>query len=194
MATEHSTTTMKRKEPSATRTIDALAEMFGLPSQEAIDEMNLDYYAECAASRREHLDERTDATEEEIEEGGFEAERAAQDDVYRQWHGAVLYAAGYLFEAHGLELEPIAVKGAPANALAYEFRIIPAKSWQDAADKIRETINGVGMFYFANVAEFISTTYGTARRTVLAHLYAIKDYPAVYGSASAMALYERGWS
>ena len=195
MATEHTTKPAKHKEPSAKITIDALAAMFGLPSQESIDEMNLDYYAECADARREFLDEHTDATEEEIEESGFEAERAAQDDVYRKWHGGILRAAESLFEAHGLELEACVLpKSAPSNALPYEFRIVPLTTWQDAAEKIRETVNGMGPFWFSSVAEFIATTDGTARRTVLSHLGWIKHYPVVYGTRSASALYEGAWS
>lgn len=170
------------------RNVDQLAEMLELPSWERITELNLDNYAEARAAARERLDEPTDASEEEIEEAEIKAEYAAEAEVYSSWHGAILHAAGTLFEVHGLELVPVT-----PDELSYEFRITPTKSWEDAANKIRETFNGIGCFRFDSTKEFLDSGPYTARQAVLAHLGCVGSYPEVYGSTSAHSLYERGW-
>jgi len=191
MTTTNESTTGKQKQPSDKRTIDDLAKMFGLPAWDEIDELNQDYYAECGASVAED-----DPESDEEQELVFAAERAAQDEVFAKWHDAVMHAADTLFGHHDLELHALHLKpGATGNqARAFEFRIVPATNWQDAANKIRETINGVGYFTFATLAEFLSSGPYTARQAVLAHLGYIAYYPKVYGDYSARRLYDRSWS
>lgn len=75
----------------------------------------------------------------------------------------------------------------------YDFKIVPSNSWDDAANKIRETINGVGTFHFNNLREFLSSGPYTARQAVLSHLGYIKRYPDVYGGSGARQLYDRAW-
>jgi hypothetical protein len=167
-------------------TIDQLAEMFGLPSWERIDEMNQQHYWEMSRGA-------------EGEEEQMEAERAAQDDVYAQWYDAVERAASNLFEEHGLELQP-AGKWSPSTYAKtkserrpHQLKIVPSNSWEDAANKIRETINGVGDFHFDDLADFLRSGPYTARQAVLAHLGYIKRYPAVYGGLGASQIYEQHW-
>lgn len=180
-------------EPSNKITIEALAKMLGLPSWDEIDELNRDYYADCAAGAcdidpSDHDSEPFDAQ--------IKAEEEAQAEIFGKWHGAVLAAASALFEAHDLDLVELMPKGAPAGARSWDFRIVPhaGRTWQSAADKIRETINGIGYFYFSTLAEFLASGPYTARRAVLAHLGVIARYPEVYGSASARRIYEGSWS
>lgn len=170
--------TKARSKTSDKINIDQLAKMFDLPDWDKIDEMNQQHYSEMSRGA-------------EDEESQIEAERAAQDEVYGQWYDAVESTASQLFEEHGLELEPTGKQGTPTRR--YDFKIVPQKSWDDAADKIRETINGVGYFHSDNLKEFLRSGPYTAREAVLSHLGHIKSYPAVYGSGSPRTMYERAW-
>ena len=155
--------------------IDALAKLFGLPDWDRIDEMNQEYYHQFANDR-----------ESDPYEGGA-AEEKAQEEVFGKWYDAVESVADNLFAEHGLTLEPVRKK----DRRSYELRVVPKYSWKDAADKLRETVNGVGDFHFNNLREFLDG--GTARQAVLAHLSWIKHYPAVYGGRGAHQMYEAAW-
>jgi len=162
-------------------TIDQLAKLFDLPDWERIDEMNQQHYWEVSRGA-------------EGEEAQMEAESEARDEIYRQWYDAVESAATKLFEEHGLEL--LAMKNTrkvQKNYRPHVLKIIPSKSWSDAADKIRETINGVGTLHFNTLKEFLDSGPYTARQAVLSHLGYIKRYPAVYGGLGANQMYEQAW-
>ncbi len=156
--------------------IDQLAKMFGLPDWDKIDEMNQQHYWEMSRGA-------------EDEDAQIAAESAAQDEVYGQWYDAVESVGSQLFGEHGLDLQPTGKQGTATRR--YEFKIVPQKSWNDAANKLRETINGVGYFHFNTLKEFLDSGPYTARSAVLSHLNHIKSYPAVYGSGSAHDMYER---
>jgi hypothetical protein len=159
--------------------VDSLAEMFGLTAWDKLDDLNIDYFGEG-------LDWSEEGEEEALK---IEAER--RDALYSSWHGAVLHAAEQLFGEHGLKLEPLRFKRkVPEGTRHYEYRVVPETSWEDAANKVRETINGVGFFYFATRGEFLRSGPYTAREAVLGHLHWVKRYPDVYGGISASRMYE----
>lgn len=185
IANNSSNPTARRKEPTGKVSIDQLAKALDLPDWDRVREINADYIAE---SGHQVADDPND------EESRFSAEQKAEDGVFRSWYDAVLAAASSLYGEHGLELAPIPVKGAPSDARSYDLRVVPSATWQDAARKLVETINGAGPFHYANAAEFISCTGGTARRSVLSHLHWIAEYPAVYGTRTALRIYEGAWS
>lgn len=161
--------------------INQLAELFKLPSWDRIDELNQEFYWEQSKGAPD-------------EDAAMDAERAAQDEVFAQWYDAVEHVAEKLFEEHGLELHGIAIKRKGAdNRRPYEFKIVPMNSWNDAADRIRETVNGVGYFHFNNLREFLSSGPYTAKQAALSHLAWIRDYPAVYGGPGAHQMYEAAW-
>lgn len=163
------------------RNIDQLAAMFGLPDFDSVEEMNLDYIADAGRGI-------------EDDEEQMEAMTAARDELYRNWHQAVLSTAEQLFEEHSLELDPIRYRRDLPDVPAYEFRIVPEESWSDAARKIMQTINGVGMFHFGSLKEFLDSGPYTPRQAVLSHLGYIRDYPKVYGTMmSAQQIYEGSW-
>lgn len=159
--------------------IDQLAKLLGLPDWDKIDEMNQHNYWEMSRGAGDD------------EDAQLEAERAAQEEVYNQWYDAVESTASKLFDEHGLELDPTGKQGTETRR--YDFKIVPFNSWNDAADKIRETINGVGNFHFNSLREFLASGPYTARQAVLSHLGYIKRYPAVYGGSGANQLYEQAW-
>lgn len=150
--------------------LDQIAKMFGLPEWDDVDERNQHYYYEAARG----------AEDEEA------AETEARDELFRKWHDAVERVAEDLFGEHGLELDPLGKD----KRLAYEYKIIPKVNWNEAANKIRETLNGVGYFHFNDLKEFLRSGPYTAQQAVLSHLGTIADYPAVYGSSSARRIYD----
>lgn len=157
-------------------TIAALAKLFGLPDWDKIDEMNQEFYWEQARGIPDE-DER------------MAAEQSAQEEVFAKWYDAVESVADHMFDEHGLTLEPVRKK----DRRSYELRVVPKYSWKDAADKIRETVNGVGDFHFRNLREFLDSGPYTARQAVLSHLGWIKHYPAIYGGRGAHQMYEAAW-
>ena len=156
-------------------TIDQLAKLFDLPDWDKIDEMNQQNYWEMSKG----------ADDAEA------AEQEAQTEIYNRWYDAVESAASKLFEEHGLELSHTGKQGTENRR--YNFKIVPSTSWDAAANKIRETINGVGTFHFDNLREFLDSGPYTARQAVLSHLGYIKRYPAVYGGLGANQMYEHAW-
>lgn len=158
--------------------IDQLAKLFGLPDWEKIDEMNQDHYWEMSRGLKD-------------EDAEMDAQQAAAEEVYNQWYDAVEKAASNLFEEHGLELTQTGKQGKPNRR--YDFKIIPTKSWDAAANKLRETINGVGDFHFDDLKDFLHREGPSARKAVLSHLGYIKKYPHVYGGLGAHQMYEQAW-
>ena len=167
--------------PSDKITIDQLAKLLGLPDWGSVDEKNQHNYWEMSRGA-------------EGEDAQIKAEQEAQEEVYRQWFDAVESTAEKLLGEHGLELLAMKhTRKVNQNYRPHALKIIPSKSWDDAADKIRETINGVGDFHFDNLKEFLHAEAATARQVVLSHLGYIKRYPAVYGGLGANQMYESAW-
>lgn len=182
----HATKAKSNSKTSDKIDIDQLAKLLDLPDWERVDEMNQQHYWEMSRGA-------------EDEEAQMEAEREAQDDVYAKWYDAVEHAATKLLDEHGLELQP-AGKWHPstytktrAERRPHQMKIVPSKSWDDAANNLRETINGVGDFHFNNLREFLASGPYTARQAVLSHLGYLKRHPHVYGGPSPRQMYEQHW-
>lgn len=164
-----------------------IAKLFGLPDLDDLVELNADYIAEQA-----HAAQRAaEAEGEDAEKAWEEASHAAENEIVDKWSDAVLAAATELFGAHGLDLEERKPRGKALRI--WEYKVVPQENWRDAADKIRGTINGVGMFHFSSLKEFLDSGPWTAREAVLQHLSMVRRYPDVYGTSSARRLYEGGW-
>jgi hypothetical protein len=164
--------------------VEDLAELFGLPDSESVRELNDEWLHDSwwKPAYEEALDE--GLSEEDAEEAGAEAESEGLDELYANWINAVESAVSDLFEEHGLELVEV-TRGT--------FKLTPEKSWNDAAAKIIETINGVGYFHFNSVKEFLDSGPYTPKVAVIEHLGWIKDYPEVYGESSVNQRYHRAW-
>ena len=162
-------------------TIDQLAKLLGLPDWDRVDEMNQHNYWEMSRGA-------------EGEDAQIEAEQKAQEEIYRQWYDAVESTAEKLLGEHGLELLAMKhTRKVQQNYRPHVLKIIPSKSWDDAANKIRETLNGVGDFHFDSLSEFLKAEDSTAKQAVLSHLGLLKRYPAVYGGLGANQMYEQHW-
>ena len=170
--------------------MDGIAELFGLDTYEHLHEQNIDYFGDAGYEARKYaLSE--GASEEEADEADMKAQEEADTEMFHQWHSAVMAAAESLFEKHGLTLEPRPVN--KTDRYPYEYKVVPEESWEKALVPIIETVNGVGMFHFSGVKEFLRSGPYTPREGVLTHMHWIKDYPAVYGDTSAQRIYERSF-
>lgn len=174
------------KTVSDNTTISALAEMFGLISADELDDLNLSYFDEVdtAAYRQAKAEGKRESGAEKARE---KAREAARTELYRKWYNAVEYVATQLFEKHGLEIGP---RKQSKNKWPYELKIFPTTSWAVAANKIRQTVNGVGDYHFASLKEFLASGPYTERQAVLEHLGYIRRYPEVHGTSSARSMYE----
>lgn len=162
-------------------TIDQLAKLLGLPDWESVDERNQHHYWEMSRGA-------------EGEDAQINAEQAAQEEVYRQWYDAVESTAAKLLGEHGLELLAMKhTRKVNQNYRPHTLKIIAYSTWDDAANKIRETINGVGDLHSDTLSEFLKSGPYTAKQAVIAHLGYIKRYPAVYGGPGANQLYDQAW-
>jgi len=159
--------------------------MFGIPTFEEAWNEDVDWEAFDYA-RKEALE--NGASDDEADEKGRDAEQEDSGERFRLWHDAVTSAVEHEFEEHGLTLVPRTGRGRDSRT-PWEYRVVPTVSWTDAARKILHTINGVGMFEFRNVREFLDSGPYTARQAVLKHLHWLKDRAEVYGDRSARDRY-----
>ena len=66
-----------------------------------------------------------------------------------------------------------------------------SEDWKDSAKKIIETINGVGIFYYNSVEEFLRVTSSeTYEDAVVSHIHWIEEYGDVYGELGLRRMIE----
>ena len=175
---------MAEKKLSDKIDLDRLAAMFKLPDWDGVLEANTDYVWENEKTAVRQAEEGT--SEKEIEKIREEAQIEAQDEVYSNYHGAVMRAAEEIFGEHHLDLVPVR-KG---ERYPFEYRIEPSsgKTWKDAARQLATTINGVGLTY-----EDPSEYTKAPKQYVLSRLGWVRSFPEVYGTPSAARIYESSW-
>ena len=169
-------------------TVNEIAGLLGLYTFDALDDDSMDYRFEAGQHAYEEA-LRRGLDEDAAETARDYAEEEISRDLFSQWHGAVMQAAERLFDAHGLKLVPVH----PRHLQCTQFKVLPTTTWKNAANEIRKTINGVGMFYFASVREFCNAMPDTPRGTALTHLHWLVEYPRVYGTTTARSMYERAF-
>lgn len=166
-------------------TIDDLATFFGLPDYASLHDDNIDYIFEAGDWAKKYALEQG-KSEAEAEEAREEAEMEASDKLHSAWYDGVESAANTLFGEHGLVLKP---KGAEERP--FDFKIVPEFSWDNAATKILETLDGYGAFHFEDLRDFLDSGPYTAKEAVLTHLHWIKQFPVVFGSYSAQHYFDK---
>lgn len=167
------------------KNLDQLVQLLKLPPFSELEESNLDYIGEVGISAYAEA-KKEGYTEKKAEAVREKAEQAAGDELYKNWYRAVEVAVDTLFGYHLLAVVPSSVKSREPH---YEFEIVPSKgrSWEDAARKIVNTIDGVGLVSVS------PDDLDPARKFVAGHLAWIRSYPEVYGTKSARRLYEDAW-
>jgi len=177
---------------SATRTditdLDELADMLDVPGPEQwgewiaeSEEVSYEGGAAYDGAIEEGL------TEEEAEKARDAAEQQASDEIYENYANALVSTVNHFFGEHGLTVVPVR----PHVAIPFEYRIVPEKSWSDAAEAIIDTINGVGTFHFSSLQDFMDSGPYTAKQAVLKHLHWIQARSKVYGGSSPRAYFDR---
>lgn len=178
-------TAMKRKRDTDRINFDGLCRLLKVDTWEKVDDRNIDCYGWDA-----------DATEEENQK----AEDDARDELHNKYRDAVMFVAEKAFEEHGLDLVPVRElmpNGRPWRhkgwkpETAWEFRIKPKEDWKDAASHLRQTIDGMGPFYFGSLRNFLDSGPFTPREAVLQHIGWIPDWFEVYEGGKAAYRVER---
>lgn len=169
--------------------VDELAEFFGIPTWESLDDNITSDNGAWSYAHEEALKE--GKSEEEAEELAMQAESEERDEYYKKWHDAMESAVEKTLAHINIELTPVKSKGASHDARPYEYKISPKKDWKDSAEQIRDIINGVGMFEFGTLKEFLDSGPYTPREAVLSHLGYANSYADVYGDRSAKDIYHR---
>lgn len=112
-----------------------------------------------------------------------EAEAQESKEYYDKWKSAAEYAANYYTELHGMNLT--------YHSENDTVDIVENRCWRAVADKIKETINGVGIFYYSSVEEFKDSIPAQSyEETAVSHLHWIKRYGDVFGEASPKQMFE----
>ena len=155
---------------------DRIAKLLDCMTLEQWEELNIDSFLPY-----EDNDEMTD---EDWQIAGQEE----HDRAWQQYEDAVLSVARQLFGHHRLDLIERTNK---KLGTVYQVKPQSDASWIVCAEHIRQTINGVGLFHFCSVKEFLSSGPYTARSAVLEHLGWIPDYYAVYCDGTAKGRVER---
>jgi hypothetical protein len=170
--------------------VSDIAQMLDIPDWDKIEDMNQEYIWESRASSARKT------SDDDFDERRMKAEQEVSDELYQRWYNAVESAANSLFNEHKLELveKSKKFKGGAEKFFEVEPLSHSAQGWKEAAQEIVNTINGVGMFEFNSVKEFIdSGPYGSAKNAVLHHLHWIKHWPEVYGDYSARRRFDRAF-
>jgi hypothetical protein len=175
------------KKLSDTIDINQVADLLHLPDHDRLQGDGIDWIFKFGCQAYDYVIDKG-GSEEDAEQAREDAESEASDEIFNQWYDGVERAADELFEVHGLTLIPDGSDRRP-----FKFQIKPKVSWNDAAKKIVETINGVGYFWFQSLEEFLDSGPYTAREAVLSHLHYIPQYPDVYGTPSARTIYDHSF-
>lgn len=140
--------------------IAQLAELFSIPSWDAILELNQDNLT---------------FSDDENNEAYYQAER----DLYLKWHTGVVNVAEHVLDKHCLELQTDSTDDAPD-----EYRVNTSSDWKQSLGKILDTINGVGIFYHGDLYEFLEVNNFPDPETAVQKSFGwVKHYPAVYGDS-----------
>ena len=173
-----------KKKHNAQVTLDELCALFKLDTIEKFDDRLCSFGTYGEAYKYAIAEGRS---EEEAEEAAMKAESDERDEAVTKYRDAIIAAATKLFAEHHLVLTEKKRRGRMTDT----FLVAPDKSWRDSAACLVETINGYGMFHFANVRDFCVSGPYTPKEAVLGHLHWIESYPAVYGSTSARSMVDR---
>lgn len=176
------------KRCKTTITIDELTDSLGVRRVDEVWDDLLESGSETYVyAYREALSE--GMSEEDAEEFAQKAEQEEMDEVFRKYVDAIESAAEELYGQHGLSITipTKRIEGREVQVLD-KIKVEPTKTWRAAAAEIIETINGVGMFHFDSVEEFLESGPYTPCEAVMSHLHWIKEYPSVYGTRSAESM------
>ena len=118
----------------------------------------------------------------------FDDEEEEEAEAWTRYMRAVLTVAEKLLEEHDLELV-VSRKGGSEFG---PFKVVPKTSWRKSLDHVRQTINGVGMFYYGSVSTMVlESSCDTYRSCTMAHLHWVKDWARVYEGTTSKAMVDK---
>ncbi len=173
---------MAKKKVSDIFDLDGLARAFGLKADlDDFMEANIDNIAQ-----RGHYvyndairGGKTDRQAEKVRE---EAEGEAHDEIGKAYISAIFDTIEK--EAEKFHLTVIQQK-------PNRYKVVPTTDWKTSLREIIDTINGVGMFEFNTIKEFLESGPYTLREGVLTHLHYLADYGHVYGGSTLQRQFEK---
>ncbi len=171
---------------------EKMAKLLGLPSWEDVDELNWGNFADAGEyayteAFKEFSCEGDEVAQEKAEEARESGSTVAANEMYSSYESACDRAFEVYLRYHGMEFTA-------AEGEAWMLEITPLESWEKSAACVRETIEGVGMFGYDSLEDFIgSSSCEDARDVVESHLHWLKRYGEVYGNDSPIRIYERSF-
>ena len=180
----------KRTKTSDTFTFDELCRAVGLKaSYEGMDELverNHDYI--FGAGDYAYMQAIEDGEDEDkANEAREEAQMEADDEISTAYINAAIETIENALGEH-FALDLTEVKG--RNNEGMRWKITPLRTWRESLGYIVETINGVGLFRFDSIREFLNSGPYTEREGVLTHLHYLADYGSVYGDKSLQRTFD----
>lgn len=146
---------------------ERICKLLKVHTPEEWDELNIDSFYPYNSD--------LDITEEEK----LRYEEEMRTEAWQKYQDAVIKVADELFSNHNLVLME--------DEHGLEFTIVPKNkgNWCEPAEQIRQTINGMGPFWFGSLREFLDSGPYTAREAVLNHIGWIPCHYKVYGEGNA---------
>ena len=163
-------------------TLDMLIRVMDLdlPTTQEVEESLMDYPSGSYEYAMKQAKE-DGFTDDEAEVKAQEAEQEERDDEFKKYVQRIVNTINYLLNFHDIELE-----------VKKKRYYLTSKSWKETAEKVKETINGMGPFWYDSLKEFKEVgPYKSYCAAVCSHLHWLKDYPQVYGETSYRRVYER---
>ena len=173
---------MAKKKVSDIFDLEGLAQAFGLKADLAdFMEDNIDLVQTSAGwAYKEAIKE--GKTERQAEKALEKAEKKTYDEMGKAYIAAIFDTIEK--EAEKFHLTVIQQK-------PNRYKVVPTTDWKTSLKEIIDTINGVGMFEFNSIKEFLESGPYTLREGVLTHLHYLEDYGRVYGGSTLQRQFEK---
>ena len=168
---------------------DSAARLIGAPTWQEIHESNLDWIFSVGDEARKAREAEGEQDETRLQEAAFAAECAEEKDLRRRWERSIEKTIERCFAWIGLKITRRGKGRGGPPGLAIE----PITSWRNALGEVRDTINGVGMFWFPTDRDLVEVVgpCATARTAVLEHLHYAHQAADVYGYENPTRTFER---
>ncbi len=111
-------------------------------------------------------------SQEEAESLVLEMERDCLDKEYGNYVNELVSKSEILLQKYDLIISQ--EKG--------KYFISPRISWRNAASQVLELINGIGMFHFSSLSEFLGSGPYSPKESVMNHIHHLSSHNEVYGA------------
>lgn len=155
-------------------TLDRVCEILNLPMLAFAHTYEDQYLYECIQILKK---EQPELSSEQMEELAQKALEKEMEEEYIKWENKNIKNIEFLAFSHKLDFSLLRT----AKGVKY-YQFAPTTNWKSSAQKIANTINGVGMFEINSVDEWRKTeNCKSFKQLVLKRLGHMKSYLEVYG-------------